>query len=331
MKNLISVVIPIYNVQNYLQKAIDSLLLQKDFLHEIIIVDDGSTDGSYDLLIDLYSKIEIIQIFKKENEGQGLARNYGTEVSTGDFVYYFDSDDILKPDLFKRFYHLLEKSPDLELYCFSAESFLDENFSMQEVTNKGFLSENAYKRKLNIICETGEEAFNELYKSRSFFAVPYLYIFKKSIISNNNIRFRQIKFEDEEFTQQLFVFAGKTQIENKSYYRRRVRKGSAMQKRREFAELMGYFKTIDTFKILVDNNNLHAQTKINLKKRIKTLIRNIIFINAANKIKMSLFQRAYYTRKILPFALSDIYILRIFLTYSMEYKLRKVKQKYWNN
>jgi len=331
MKKLISVIIPVYNVKNYLKSAIDSVLLQKDFLHEIIIVDDGSTDGSTNLLIELYSDVNKIKIVKKENGGQGLARNLGTDLSTGEFIYYLDSDDLLKPGLFKHFLDVLESNPTLELFCFSAESFLDENFSEENVKNKGFLSDSAYKRNEDKDFSSGEEAFQYLYTNKSFFAVPYLYIFKKSILLDHKISFRQIKFEDEEFSQQLFIYAGKTSIIKEVYYKRRVREGSAMQKKREFAELLGYFKTIETFTIILEEKSLQSKTKTFLRNRIITFIRNIIMMKAAHKIKMNLIQRKYYVKKITPYAFTNPYIMRLFLTYSLEYRLRELKQKLWNN
>ena len=103
MNPRISVVIPIYNTRSYLQEAVDSIIQQKEFLHEIIIVDDGSNDGSGDLLEKLYGDNEFIKIHHTENKGQGHARNLGTDFAKGDYIYYFDSDDISAPNLFKRF------------------------------------------------------------------------------------------------------------------------------------------------------------------------------------------------------------------------------------
>ncbi len=83
MTKIISVIIPVYNTRKYLQEAIDSVLIQNEYISEIIIIDDGSNDGSGDLLEKLYADIDIIKIFHTKNYGQGHARNLGIECSRG--------------------------------------------------------------------------------------------------------------------------------------------------------------------------------------------------------------------------------------------------------
>ncbi len=130
----ISVIIPVYNTKLYLREAIESVIDQKEFVHEIIIINDGSTDGSGELLEKLYGEQEFIKILHTENNGQGHARNLGIELSNGNYIYFFDSDDILAPNLFSIFFRTLSEKRDLELYCFSGESFLDPNSSIDKIS-----------------------------------------------------------------------------------------------------------------------------------------------------------------------------------------------------
>jgi glycosyltransferase involved in cell wall biosynthesis len=326
----ISVVIPVYNTRNYLQEAIESILIQKKYIHEIIIVNDGSTDGSGELLENLYSKNEIIKIIHTQNQGQGLARNLGTQKATGNYIYYFDSDDICINELFKDFLSFFLKIPDLDLFCFSGESFLDTKDSVENIRLKGELSSHAFRRKLISSFSTGEEAFCELYKNKSFSPVPYLYIFKKSILSQNNILFRNIRYEDEEFTQKLFLFAGKTYIFDSIYCKRRVRSDSVMQISRNYKDIEGYIKTIETFRELTKLNFIKLETKTFLYARINDFARIIIILKSTNKIIMSREQNKYFKNGIDPILQKNKKLKLFSLTYPIEYKLRMFKLRYFN-
>ncbi len=92
----ISVVIPVYNGEKYIAKAIQSVVDQTLPPYEIIIVNDGSTDDSALILVDLAKKYPI-QYYQKKNGGQSAARNYGVQVSHGDLIAFLDQDDIWYP------------------------------------------------------------------------------------------------------------------------------------------------------------------------------------------------------------------------------------------
>ena len=92
----ISVIIPVYNVENYLEESLDSIINQTFTDLEIICVNDGSTDNSPSILNNYANKDSRINIINQENKGLSAARNSGLDVATGDYIYFFDSDDILE-------------------------------------------------------------------------------------------------------------------------------------------------------------------------------------------------------------------------------------------
>ena len=92
-RGLLSVIIPVYNVKPYLEKCINSVLLQDYDNIEIIVVDDGSTDGSSELCEELSKLDERIYVFHKKNGGLSSARNYGLERAKGQWIAFVDSDD----------------------------------------------------------------------------------------------------------------------------------------------------------------------------------------------------------------------------------------------
>ena len=104
---MISVIVPVYNVEKYLKKCLSSIMKQtyKDF--ELIIVNDGSPDNSEAIIDDFKKKYpKKIKAFKKENGGLSSARNYGLEKATGDYVVFLDSDDWFEPDYLEKMYNL---------------------------------------------------------------------------------------------------------------------------------------------------------------------------------------------------------------------------------
>ena len=97
----VTVVIPVYNVEKYLKKCVDSVITQNFNDFEIILVDDGSTDNSGVLCDDYASKYEFISVIHQENKGLGGARNTGIEAANGEYILFLDSDDFLAPDCLK--------------------------------------------------------------------------------------------------------------------------------------------------------------------------------------------------------------------------------------
>jgi len=326
MNPLISVIIPVYNTEKYLEEAIASVLQQKTYVHEIIIINDGSTDGSAKLLDKLYGNFEFVKIIHKENEGQGVARNVGTNISTGDFIYYFDSDDIIKDGLFKKFFFLLTQNSDLEIFCFSGKSFLDGKYTIKNTKNK----ESTVKRNIEAVCSSGEEAFTLLSKNKSFYVYPWLYLFKKDILLKNNISFKPIKNEDGEFIHHLFLHGSMTIISNDIYINYRIRAGSTMQIDRSFKDLLGLIKSIESLEQLAKLDFLKEDTKVILTKKITSSIRDVITIKARNKIKMNTDESSFYRTFFSKYILSNLSLLLFTLSYPIENKLRKLKQQYFN-
>ncbi|MCB0729799.1 MAG: glycosyltransferase family 2 protein [Ignavibacteriae bacterium] len=328
MQKLISIVIPVYNTLAYLEEAINSVLIQSDFIKDIIIINDGSTDKSGELLGKKYGKNQLVEILHTENFGQGHARNIGIEKAKGEFIYCFDSDDILVPGLFENFYSHLEKEKEIELFCFSGDSFLDKNFDKKLVKNQSLFKEDTYKRKTTTLLPSGEEAFNFLIKNRAFFPGPPFYIFKKSICIKNNIQFEEIRYEDEEFTTKLFLNSGKTFITKDVFFRRRVRVGSTMQIRRNFKDIEGYLRNIESLEILISKSNLLEETKSLLLTRIHNFLKLIIIIKVVDKIKLSKFQKKILDKSIKPYLCTNNDLRIFYYRYPIEHQIRNIKSKF---
>lgn len=99
----LSVVIPVYNVRDYLEECLESVFSLKGFSYEVIIVNDGSTDGS-EQIIRLYEDDPRVRVFSQENSGLSAARNVGLRNAAGKYVYFLDSDDFIAPRAFERIF-----------------------------------------------------------------------------------------------------------------------------------------------------------------------------------------------------------------------------------
>lgn len=109
MTEKISVIVPAYNSEKYINRTIDSICNQTYKNLEIIIVDDGSIDNTYKICKELSEKDSRIRVFTKENEGVTKARNFGISMVTGNYVTFVDSDDTIEPDMYYRLYNNLKK------------------------------------------------------------------------------------------------------------------------------------------------------------------------------------------------------------------------------
>ena len=97
MNNItVSVIIPVYNTEKYLEECLKSVINQTLKVIEIICIDDGSTDNSPDILKEYSEKDGRIRIYSQTNKGQGAARNRGIDLAKGEYVYFIDSDDFME-------------------------------------------------------------------------------------------------------------------------------------------------------------------------------------------------------------------------------------------
>ena len=211
---LISVIVPVYNVDNYLRKCIDSLIVQtlKDI--EIILVNDGSTDKSIDICEEYKLKDNRIKVIHKENGGLSDARNKGIDIAKGKYISFVDSDDWINPQMLEKLYILASKY-EADIVQGDYIKAYDEDIIVNNMSE-------------NIIKYNAEQILDELYSGNyTKNIVVWNKIYKRELF--NDIRFPKGKLHEDEFTTYKILHKANLIIDsNIPIYYYRQREGSIM-------------------------------------------------------------------------------------------------------
>ena len=171
---LISVIIPIYKVEEYLSECVESIIAQSYKNLEIILVDDGSPDNCPVICDDYAKKDERIKVVHKKNGGLSDARNAGLNVATGKYVCFVDSDDYVAPDFIKRLLEALEKNDADMSVCKYKIVLPDNSKRFDESPKSGVLSVDDYWQNVfSGMYTTFVVAWNKLYKMDIFKTAKY--------------------------------------------------------------------------------------------------------------------------------------------------------------
>lgn len=202
----ISIVVPIYNTEKYLERCINSILNQSYSNIELILVDDGSTDGSGEICDRLAYKDKRVKVIHTKNNGLSKARNIGIEHSTGSYIAFVDSDDYIHEDMYNDMVKIIKNNDVDIVYCNYLEGSLDK------------YRFNKYK-DLKIDIFDSKKILELSYKKESSkYLVVWNKLIKKQII--NDIKFDEdIKIgEDHIFCNKIYNKAKKIGYINNQYY-----------------------------------------------------------------------------------------------------------------
>ena len=174
-----SIVVPIYNVEGYLKKCLDSILNQTFVDYEIILVNDGSTDQSLSIIKEYMSKYPDIKLINQENKGLSEARNSGLKEARGNYVLFVDSDDFIDKDLLLNLNESIINNPDLV------------RFQLRVVSDKTIdINEEAFD-SLN-----GHDAFKKIIKYR-FVENAWAYLYSRKYLIDNGFLFKPNMYHED--------------------------------------------------------------------------------------------------------------------------------------
>lgn len=212
IRPLVSVIVPIYNVEKYLNKCIDSILNQTLKNIEIILVNDGSTDKCGEIIDEYAQNDKRVRVIHKENGGQSSARNMGLDIAKGRYIGFIDSDDSIHLDMYENLYNAIVSS-NADICVCGRESYSEESDSYYKIELIDELIDlNQYS--------LGYYVSKKLFYRHTVSGCNKIY--RKDIIDKNNIRFKDVNYvgsEDTLFNYEFLLHTNKIKAIDKVGYR----------------------------------------------------------------------------------------------------------------
>ena len=306
-----SIIIPVYNSKKYLKECIDSILEQTYKNYEIILVDDGSTDGS-EKICDEYTKTDkrIICVHKK-NAGTSAARNTGIKKASGKYVTFVDNDDYWNNSnaLCDINNYLTQSKADVLMY--------DTNTYWENIDK--LVEPNRVLKRDMVVNRTKEEALYEIIKSGCMHRAVWAKFIKRKLIIDNNIYFKDgIRNEDTEFTGNLLLYAKSYDWYDKKFYV--YRKGISSQ---QTANKISIKQVTDLLLIIKEfkNNVENLQINIEMKKILYSYISYPYAVLMAQSYEI----KKEISSSTPPHIYDDIKKMRFLINYDLDPSIKKVK------
>ena len=285
MNTKVSIIVPVYNVEKYLDRCLETLVNQTIGEYEIIIIVDGSTDNSIEIVKKYNDKYpEIIKYFETENRGLSAARNYGIEKAKGEYIGFVDSDDYIKSNMYEELYKCAKNNNYDIVVCDYYKITEKETKEMElEIKKSNTIEENIIKAK--------PYAWNKIYK--------------RSIFENCNVKFPEgLIFEDICTIYPLLMKTKKMGYVNKKMYFYTYNRSNSIMNNKKRDDLSvlkslkllnNYCKENEMFKtysdLLCEINVRHIYYRFNEIKKHNNKVYNIKFIYMSFKMLKMVFPK----------------------------------------
>ena len=259
----VSIIVPVYNVELYIEDCLNSLLNQTYSNYEIILINDGSTDNS----IEICSKYndQKIKIYNQNNKGVSIARNVGISLATGQYIMFVDADDMVSEKYIENLIKSIEETnTDMVVCGYTKEKaeLVNKKNSQEikgEIINANTMLENMMENNLQ---------------------EGYLWnkIFKKSIINDNSLEFKEgvNVWEDLYFVIEYLSKSDKIFAINEKLYYYRTREGSAVNRKETSTDLVGKVKILElimkNYNLIINNKNYYGIKRMYVTVLLKYLL-----------------------------------------------------------
>lgn len=241
MDKTLSIIIPCYNVEKYIEECLESVCNDRDADIEVICVNDGSTDGTLDILEQWKQKDARVIVINQENKGVSVARNQGLHIAKGKFIYFLDSDDKVKDVA------ILEKccekmqEDQLDILIGAGKSFFEteEFYKKYSYYEKSYRIEHEYPRIMK-----GTELMAELQRNGEWAVQQSTRIYRRKFLQDNNVYYtegqlRQLH-EDNYVTFMCMYLTDRTTAVKDVLFERRIRENSIMTQKVTHKNVEGY-------------------------------------------------------------------------------------------
>lgn len=232
--NMVSIILPVFNAERFLSQCLDSILRQTYQDWELVAVDDGSKDGSIEILKSYERRDDRIHIISKENEGVSIARNVALEQTHGNYIYFVDSDDIVMPEALMILVEAMES-------CHA--TFVKSDFlPIDEQGKQVFVNKKQVIRRRNDGQVMESEKFFKKILLKEYFL--WTCLFQKDIIVKNHIRFipHCRLMEDAAFVADYLLYSDRNVYKDACVYGYRKYKGTVSAVNKDYTEDMMLIK-----------------------------------------------------------------------------------------
>lgn len=283
MKNIIenkkvTIIIPTYNVQDYIAECLDSIIAQTYINLEILLIDDGSTDNTLNILQEFALKNSRIKIFCQENQGAAVARNLGLSIATGKYVIFLDSDDYFEKDLVEKSIERAEK--------FNADIVVFRAIAFDNITGE----RSPLNDKIGSLKEYQQKSFN--YKDlpdkilNLFLIAPWNKLYNREFLNKHSFQFQNVKrSNDLYFTSATLVSAEKIILLDKVLVNYRVGLTKNLQSGNDKTPL-DFYKALVALKNYLEEKDLYCVVyKSYLKMAVEVIFYNINSLKSEKQFK----------------------------------------------
>lgn len=319
MMDIISVIIPIFNVEKYLRQCVDSVLHQTYKGLEIILVDDGSPDSCGKICDEYRQKDNRIKVIHKKNAGLGEARNTGLDVATGEYIYFIDSDDWMEPNMLQTLLNELKNENADFVMCgfkrcaYGLEPVIDHHTEQKQTFIKQEVME---KLLLPMVAQR-----SEVREDYTINMCVWTNLYKRSIIDKNHIRFlseRRYLSEDICFNLEYLIHTQCAVLLSDTFYCYRYNPTSltCRYKGAEYEMLVGLYAEVCK---IVDRIHIKGEPEFRKQRFFITKTREILFRLANSNLSFS--ERVAICKKIL----SDDILQRVLKEYPLQNYINKYR------
>ena len=243
MNPFFTIIVPVYNVEKYLNECIDSVINQTFTNWELLLVDDGSNDGSSFICDEYASKDVRVTVFHKQNGGASDSRNYGLDKANGEYILFLDSDD---------YWNDVDALKLLSEYCLKADIVMFGCTDFNIITGETIVSRNNYN--LEMIYSDKKTALHYLMSNKLIPGGPTIFAFKSELVNTNKIRFKVgIQNEDYDFVLSLFLCASNITALNNPFYMYRQGRSDSVTGSSDIKMIYGIAYTVEKWVSLCDS------------------------------------------------------------------------------
>lgn len=290
----ISVIVPVYNTEQYLEKCLGSLIAQTLADIEIICVNDGSTDNSGAVLQNFAKKDARIIVINQENLGQSAARNTGIDAAKGEFIGFLDADDWCDLNMFEKLYqNAIRYDSDISMCSITV---FDEK-SDEYLAHDPYMSLDVFPRNFENTVFSAHEIYDFIFR---ICVVPWNKIYKREFLRKNNIRFPlNLNYEDNVFCLECLLSSDKTSIVKEPLVVYRMNSEVSYSRSEKHDR-----KKLDFFKVFKLEEQILKEKGVYQKlKKYFTAHEKDTLVYWYNKIQDSAVRRKYFQKLVMKYPL----------------------------